>query len=261
MMRLGFNSWALLLLGGLLLAQSLYLAVVKVTHLGVIIPAGLGVVLVLLALAGDPWSLWLDRQPLRRSVWNLARAGFVAWLLSLAAFFVWLTLRQQTQDLQGFTPQVIVVLGSSTPNAKPSPTLVERLNLADTLARYYPAARVVVSGGVDFRQVASEASVMAGYLQSRGLDQGRIMLEDLSTSTHENLIFSLQLVQKSGLGPEAPMLLVTNDFHTLRAGWIARKAGWKAVRTAGAPTPLYMRYNAWLREYFACLSGLLFREY
>ena len=260
-MRLRFTSWMQLLLGALLLAQSVYLVTVKVTHLGMLIPACVGAVLVALALYGASWRRWLDCQPQRRRIWTLVQAGFGVWLLSLAAFFAWLTLRQQSQDLQGFTPQVIVVLGSSTPNAQPSPALVERLNLAFSLARSYPDAKVVVSGGVDFGQVFSEASVMAGYLQGKGLDKEQILLEDRSTSTHENLVFSLQLVQKIGSMPAVPMLLVTNDFHTLRAGWIAKKAGWQNVRTAGAPTPLYMRYNAWLREYFACMSGLLFNEY
>lgn len=261
MMRLNFKSWALVILGGLLLAQSIYLVTVKVTHLGVILPACLGVVLIFLGTAEAAWRLWLARQPLRRKAWQLVRVGFWVWLASLAAFFGLLVLRQQTQKLTGFTPDVVVVLGSSTPNAQPSPTLVERLNLAYSLAQQHPQARVIVSGGVDFRQTVSEASVMAGYLQGKGLDKGRILVEDRSTSTHENLVFSLRLLQTDAQTPQAAMVLVTNDFHTLRAGWIAEKTGWKRFKTAGAPTPLYMRYNAWLREYFACLSGLLLREY
>jgi len=264
MMRLNFKSWGLMALGGLLLAQSVYLVSVKVTHLGVILPACAGAVLVFLGTARQPWQLWLARQSLRQKAWNWLRAGFWLWLASLAGFFGLLALRQQGQNLQGLRPDVIVVLGSSTPNAQPSPTLVERLNLAYSLAQQHPKAQVIVSGGVDFRQTVSEASVMAAYLESRGLEKSRILLEDRSTSTHENLVFSLRLLQASAQMP-APahkaMVLVTNDFHTLRAGWIAEKTGWKNFRTAGAPTPLYMRYNAWLREYFALLSGLLLREY
>jgi hypothetical protein len=32
------------------------------------------------------------------------------------------------------------------------------------------------------------------------------------------------------------------------------------VQIVGAPTPLYLRYNAWLREYFANASSLLLGE-
>jgi uncharacterized SAM-binding protein YcdF (DUF218 family) len=261
MMRSNFKLSGLVALGSLLLVQSAYLVTVKVTHLGVMLPAGLGAVLVFLGTAQTPWLLWLGRQPLRQKVWNWVRAGFWLWLASLAGFFGLLALRQQGQNLQGLRPDVIVVLGSSTPNGQPSPTLVERLNLAYALAQQHPKAKVIVSGGVDFRQTVSEASVMAAYLEGRRLDKSRILLEDRSTSTHENLVFSRRLLQPDAQAPEPAMVLVTSDFHTLRAGWIAKKTGWKNVTTAGAPTPLYMRYNAWLREYFALLSGLLLREY
>ena len=261
MMHLNFRPWALVALGGLLLVQSAYLMTVKVTHLGVILPACLGAVLVFLGVAQAPWQHWLVRQPLRQMAWTWVQVGFWLWLASLAAFFSLLALRQQGQNLQGLRPEVIVVLGSSTPNAQPSPTLAERLNLAYTLAQQHPKAQVIVSGGVDFRETASEASVMAAYLEAKGLDKSRLLLENRSTSTHENLVFSLRLLQAGGQTPQAATVLVTSDFHTLRASWIAKKAGWKNVATAGAPTPLYMRYNAWLREYFAFVSGWLLREY
>lgn len=261
MMRLNFKPWALTALGGLLLAQSVYLVTVKVTHLGVMLPAALGAVLVFLGTTQRSWQLWLEDQPLRQLVWQWVQAGFWLWLASLGAFFGLLALRQQGQNLPGLRPEVIVVLGSSTPNAQPSPTLAQRLDLAYTLAQQHPKAQVIVSGGVDFRQRTSEASVMAAYLESKGLDKSRLLLEDRSTSTYENLVFSLRLLQASGQTAEAATVLVTSDFHTLRASWIAKKTGWKNITTAGAPTPLYMRYNAWLREYFAFVSGWLLREY
>ena len=55
--------------------------------------------------------------------------------------------------------------------------------------------------------------------------------------------------------------MITSDFHTLRARWIANRVGLNQVRMAAAPTPLYLRYNAWLREYFAFVSGWIFREF
>jgi uncharacterized SAM-binding protein YcdF (DUF218 family) len=54
--------------------------------------------------------------------------------------------------------------------------------------------------------------------------------------------------------------VVTSDFHTLRAQRIARKVGYTRTISVPAPTPLYIRYNAWLREYFATASSWLLRE-
>ena len=102
---------------------------------------------------------------------------------------------------------------------------------------------------------------MADYLIAHGMPASRLVREDRSTSTDENLRFSRQLLALRGLGPDAPLVVVTSDFHLRRAERIARKAGFHAVSGVAAPTPLYLRYNAWLREYFAYISGWLLREY
>ncbi|WP_411879487.1 YdcF family protein [Polaromonas sp. YR568] len=252
--------WLLFAIGLLLLLDCLYLVTVKVTHLGVIVPAIVGVVLIGLSLFLGRWSAWLRERPWRLFVWRLLLTGFFLWLASLLVFFVALQ-RLQPSAEGSFEPRAIVVLGSSTPDGKASPTLAERLKLAYDLALQHPRALVVVSGGTDFKQKVPEARVMADYLVGLGLDATRISLEDQSTSTYENLVFSARLLGAAGVKPDVPMMLVTSDFHTVRAGRIAAKAGWSHVRTAGALTPLYMRYNAWTREYFACLSGWLLQEY
>jgi uncharacterized SAM-binding protein YcdF (DUF218 family) len=102
---------------------------------------------------------------------------------------------------------------------------------------------------------------MADYLVARGISPQRLLREDRSTSTDENLRFSRQLLAAQGIDANAPLLLVTSDFHVMRAERIARKAGLTAVTGVAAPTPLYLRYNAWLREYFAYISGWLLREF
>ena len=143
----------------------------------------------------------------------------------------------------------------------PSPTLLARLDLALQQAARYPDVPVVVSGGTGFGGHPSEAQVMGGYLRAHGLAAGRILQEERSTSTDENLRFSRPLLAAHGVDASAPVRLVTSDFHTIRARWIARRAGYSRVQAVGAPTPLYVRYNAWLREYFAFVSGFVLREF
>ncbi|MEO8390662.1 YdcF family protein [Polaromonas sp.] len=256
----GALRWLALVLGTALVLDSVWLATVKVTHFGVIVPACIGLAMAALALVWPRWQVWVQARRWRIWGWHLALAGFAVWLLSLLAFFAFMQAQKPVAGA-GFEPAAIIVLGSSTPNAKPSPTLAQRLDLAGQLAIQHSRAAVVVSGGADFRQDIPEARVMADYLTAHGLDGSRIALEDRSTSTYENLLFSARLLEGRGIGRDSPMLLVTSDFHTARAGWIAARAGWSNVQAAGAPTPLYMRYNAWTREYFACLSGWLLGEY
>ncbi|WP_295850779.1 YdcF family protein [uncultured Xylophilus sp.] len=262
-MRSGPLPWLMLSAGALLLLHSAYLVAANVTHLGTLLPATAGVALVGLAMAGDRWQQFLHAVPWRVLAWRAGLMVGALWLVSLAVFFVALQKAGRQTQLR-VPPQAIVVLGSSTPRGVPSPTLARRLDLALALAQRHPAAVVVTSGGVDFRETVAEGAVMAAYLRERGLAPDRILVEDRSTSTQENLAFSRQLLQAAGRdgdNGEVPMLLVTSDFHTLRAAAIARKTGWSQVATAGAETPLYMRYNAWLREYFACLSSWVLREF
>lgn len=121
---------------------------------------------------------------------------------------------------------------------------------------------MVVSGGVDFAESRSEGQIMGDYLRAKGLAASRIAQEQRSTSTEQNLLFSRAVLQQRGIAVERTQVeIVTSDFHTLRARWIARRAGYAHVRAVGAPTPLYVRYNAWLREYFAVLSGFVLREF
>jgi uncharacterized SAM-binding protein YcdF (DUF218 family) len=68
------------------------------------------------------------------------------------------------------------------------------------------------------------------------------------------------VLQAKGLGLESPVAVVTSDFHTVRAQRIARKIGYTQSVVVAAPTPLYLRYNAWLREYFATASSWILGE-
>lgn len=157
-------------------------------------------------------------------------------------------------------PQAIIVLGSGTPKGQPSPALRARLDKARVLAGQYPSAWIVVSGGVDFGETLSEGQVMGGYLRAQGIAPHRILQEERSTSTELNLRYSLPLLQAHGLGLESPVAVVTSDFHTLRAQRIARRIGYTQATSVAAPTPLYIRYNAWLREYFAFASSWMLGE-
>ena len=244
-----------------LLADSISLLFMQVSNFGVQLPLGLGIVFLCLAwkwpkvqkrLAEKRFLLWL---------WRLFWALFAGWMISLLGFFVVLHNQSSDDYTPGVEPQALVVLGSSTPNAKVSPTLALRLDKAFALAQLYPRAMVVVSGGRDRGQILTEAQVMGEYLRQRGLQPSRILQEDASTSTYENLLFTRNLLLQKGWGKDSALIVVTSDFHTLRAHCIANRAGLSQVRMVGAQTPLYLRYNAWLREYFAFVSGWIFKEF
>jgi uncharacterized SAM-binding protein YcdF (DUF218 family) len=246
-------------LGLVLLSDGWVLIATGYFNLGVVLPLVMGLGLCGLALWWVPMKRWLGAAPRRAALWRWFWYGVLLWLATVAVFWAVLASRAST-DLPATAPAAIVVLGSGSPGATASPTLVARLDLALRDAARYPDALVVVSGGISFR-AQSEGEVMAAYLQERGLSAHRIVKEELSTSTQENLAFSRPLLAAAGVAADAPIHLVTSDFHTLRAGLIAQRAGYPAVTTLGAETPLYLRYNIWLREYFAFVSSWALREY
>lgn len=265
--RRGSTRWPLLrlaclVLGAVLLADGLALMALGYFSMGVTVPAVLGAAGSLLAWRWHPLQQWLAQAPARRRVWQLGWLLLGVWAASVAMF--WHLLARQIAAAQGAVDNgplaAIVVLGSGTPQGQPSPALRARLDKAREVAMAHPAAWVVVSGGVDFGETLSEGQVMGNYLRAQGLDATRILQEELSTSTELNLRYSLPLLQAQGVAADAAIAVVTSDFHTVRAQRIARKVGYAQALPVAAPTPLYIRYNAWLREYFAMASSWLLRE-
>ncbi len=252
---------ALVLLGTLLLGDAIALISMGLFNFGVVLPGILGLAALALAWRWEAVARWRAASQRGQWLWRAAWLGFGAWLFTVALFFYFIDRGEAEPVPQVSSAAAIVVLGSGTPHCKVSPTLQARLDKGLMLTRRVPAVPVVVSGGLDFGQHCSEADVMADYMIGHGLAPDRLVREDRSTSTEENLRFSRQLLEQRGVGPAAPLVVVTSDFHVMRAERIARKAGFEAVSGVPAPTPAYLRYNAWLREYFAYISGWMLREY
>ena len=107
---------------------------------------------------------------------------------------------------------------------------------------------LIVSGGKGADERRSEASAMAAYLTERGFPTDRLLLEDQSRSTEENLAFSKAIVDD--LRPGARVTVVTSDFHAFRAALLARRLGIRGQVT-GARVAGYYRPSALLREFAA----------
>jgi uncharacterized SAM-binding protein YcdF (DUF218 family) len=252
---------ALAMAGVLLVLNALYLFTRGVIHVGSLAPALLGVFALGLAWRWPAVMHWRTTQRWHEWLWRGTWLGIVLWLLSLAVFF-WTLTRVASEPVADNAPiQAILILGSGSPNCQPSTTMESRLDEGLRQAARFPQARVLVTGGVGLGVDCSEASLMADYLIERGIPAQRLLREDRSASTDENLAFSQPILAAHGIDAAAPMILVTSDFHLLRALRIARKAGYAGIHGAAAPTPRYIRYNAWLREYFATLSSWALREF
>ncbi|TNF19034.1 MAG: YdcF family protein [Rhodobacteraceae bacterium] len=107
----------------------------------------------------------------------------------------------------------------------------ERFTEAMVLARRFPAARVVFTGGSgSLRAVGKVSEAQSGLAEdlflSLGLSQDRLILESRARNTAENAWFSHDLVQP---GPDDRWLLVTSAFHMPRAIRSFERAGWPGL--------------------------------
>lgn len=251
----------LLIIGLILFIDGAILVLNKKIHLGTLLPLLIGAALCVLSLRSTQIRCFLAARPRLTRLWRWAWAGFGLWCISLAGFFLYIQLHKD-QPLPQQPIDAIIVLGSGIIQGQASPTLALRLDRAAEIVALHPKALIIVSGGVDYGETQSEAQVMADYLVQRfDITVDQIAIEDRSTSTELNLKNSQPILAAHQLGRDARIAVVSSDFHTLRAAAIAQKQGYQQVITVSADTPLSTRYNAWLREYFAYLSGWLLQEY
>jgi len=104
----------------------------------------------------------------------------------------------------------------------------ERLHSFLTLARQYPQAKLVYTGGSGSLrdQEFKGASVAKMFLEEHGLDLLRLQLEDQSRNTYENATCSKVLVNHS---PDETWILITTAWHMPRSVGIFRKVGWPVI--------------------------------
>ncbi|MFX3635171.1 MAG: YdcF family protein [Candidatus Pristimantibacillus sp.] len=149
----------------------------------------------------------------------------------------------------------VVVLGAGLRGAELSQTLKFRLDRTLSYVSNNQNIPIIVSGGQGADEDISEAEAMNNYLVSYGISQDRIILENKSTSTEENLLFSKEIMKNQGID-QPSILLVTSDFHMFRAKYIARKLDYE-VSGLSSNSPLHLKPKNMIREYFAMVKTWL----
>lgn len=250
-----------LIFGLILGINSLWLMSQGQRHFGVLLPIFISIALVLYTLLFSSIQRWKQHSRFRTWFWNSLWAGFLLWMISVVVFFAYIQMsihkNESTQP-----PAAILVLGSGISNGQPSPILKSRLDTAAKYAAHYPDALIIMTGGRNYRERQSEAEVMQHYINTTYPELiNPIQLEDRSRSTAQNLMYSQVILVQYNISQNDPIAIATSDFHSPRARAIARHQGYQQVISLSANTPLYLRYNSWLREYFAFLSGWLLNEY
>lgn len=170
-------------------------------------------------------------------------------LITAAALTVIMVRETRRRPPEGATA---IVLGCQVKGDRPSRMLLTRVEAAAAWLEEHPGALCIVSGGKGEEEEISEAECMRRLLTERGIAGERILLEDRSVSTRENLLFSARILEEKGLAHGAA--IVTSEFHSCRAHLIARSLGLEDGAVP-AGSPWWLLPTFYVRE----LYGLLFQ--
>ncbi len=161
----------------------------------------------------------------------------------------------------------IIILGCGIrKDGTPSPLLRGRIDRALRFAEKQEALTgkapiFVTSGGRGPDEPVSESASMKRYLLEQGVPESRILEEDRSASTYENMKFSWEKIRT--VDPNGKVAFSTTNYHVFRSGLYARRVKMRAVGM-GAKTKWYFWPNAAVREFVGLLTehklkqGLIF---
>lgn len=146
----------------------------------------------------------------------------------------------------------LIVLGAQLNGDNISRLLRYRLETAITFAEQYPTSTILVSGGQGVGENRSEASAMREYLVDHGVSSARIIMEEESMDTYQNLQNSKARLTSNDVS------LVTNSFHMYRARQLCEELD-MTCHVVPAKTDLDLAANFYFREFFAVVKDWLVR--
>ena len=170
----------------------------------------------------------------------------------------------------------LIVLGAHVNGKVPSKALMSRIMAAHAYLKENPSTKAVLTGGQGNGEEITEAMCMKQELLKLGIDEGRLLIEDRSTTTEENIGFGKNIIKDDRTNDKVPyeiddktdnhdqsikstsVIIVTNDFDALRGVQIAKKAGFKQVQSIGAPSSIIMKPHYYTREILSWIKlGIL----
>ena len=147
--------------------------------------------------------------------------------------------------------EYLVVLGAGLHGDVPSLSLTDRLEGALAWLEAHPDCVAVVSGGQGPGETMPEGEAMGIWLEARGIDPSRIIVEDRATSTQENLEYSFALIRGRGGEPDGNCAIVTSEYHLYRAKALAARQGVECFGVAARTSWPTLMLNYFIREGFA----------
>ncbi|MBP2239458.1 uncharacterized SAM-binding protein YcdF (DUF218 family) [Cytobacillus eiseniae] len=169
----------------------------------------------------------------------------------LIIFIIHIQIIQTAKQTPPASIPYLIVLGAKVNGEEMSLSLRNRAQTALTYLNDHPDTKVIVTGGQGKGEKITEAEALQRFFIENKISMERILKEDRSTSTFENLKFTKDLYAID----EA--VIVSNDFHLYRATSFAKKLGIQGYPLA-AETPLVVKTTLYIREYAAVIKMMIF---
>lgn len=197
----------------------------------------------------------------KREGFSLRRFLVVLLLLAVLCFAALegAVLRGGRTEIRG-EPGIMVIFGCQVKPWGPSTLLQDRLDTALDYLKDHSDMIVVVTGGKGDDEHLSEAQCMYDYLTAHGVDGERILREDQSRNTWQNINNTAELLEERGYDTDAGLLAVSNDFHLARIRMLCERATASrefsalAAPVSHAPS----RVKMFFREPLALVKSYLF---
>jgi uncharacterized SAM-binding protein YcdF (DUF218 family) len=166
-------------------------------------------------------------------------------VLAVALFFAFLAAQIYFYDKtpNDMTADAAIVLGAAVWGERLSPVFEERVNHAINLYRGRRVRKIIFTGGRGNADEETEASAARRFAVANGVPAEDILMEEKSTSTFENLLFTKPIAEANQI---KTVLLVSDPLHMKRSVEIAEHFNYR-VSPSPTPTTRYRGFSSQMK--------------
>ncbi len=184
---------------------------------------------------------------------------FFAGVLFMLSMMLFLFISANANKASG-DEKAIIVLGAGLNGENVSGVLARRLDEAIEFYNSHSDVYIVVTGGQGPNEIIPEAHAMKNYLLKNNVSEQNIIVEDKSTSTEENFLFSKELLKEKGIDSDEQIAFSTNTFHCYRSALYAKALGYSNISSLPSNTGFGVILPSYMREVFAVLHYWVFKQ-
>ena len=173
---------------------------------------------------------------------------FISVLIILIILYLIFSYKNSTYN--EFCKYVLVLGAKILDKDTPCKILENRLKSAIEYLNMFKDSIVIVSGGKGNDEPVSESEVMMKYLIKHNISKKRIIIENSSYNTYQNLKETKEL-----LGNTTEILIVTSGYHLLRSKILAKRVGFKNINLIGSEVSNSRILKNLIREIFAIIKS------